>query len=1220
MFNRSVAFVFKYMLLLSIFLSPVSVGAADYVVTNRNDSGAGSLRQAILDSNDTDRIVFSPDASGTISLASSLPELDSVTFVNAKGVTLSWNDAGIATALLTIGSGKTIGGTLPGALRVDGTNQPMAITARGSITFDKDMSGSIISSANRSAVGLLVKEITLNEGLSGSISATSSGVAAAGMYTQGNIEINGDMSGSIVSRGLSSASALETEQIMTLNGKLTGLMSATATGDYAVALQADNGIIINGDLSGLVSAIAGGKRARGLWSESGGVTIKGLSGSVVATAGGNEAFGLRSGNAGMTIDGLIGSVEAKAGGDTVVGIFSSEDMTINGDMSGSVTAAAGGRGATGLYADNNFVLNGDMSGLIQATGGKKAHGLWSESGGVTIKGLSGSVVATAEGNEAFGLRSGNAGMTIDGLIGSIETKAGGDTVVGIFSSEDMTINGDMSGSVTAAAGGRIATGLYADNNFVLNGDMSGLIQATGGKGNITGLEVCSALLLNGKLSGSIAATGGEDNIIGVSAYRSLVFTDDLSGSVAAIGKEDSVYGLRIADGGVSLQGLSGSITASANGNTAYGIYSYQDNISIAGDLSGAVTASAGGHTAIGLYSGVGAMNNGTGGAMNISGSVSASANGLAVAAGGDGGLNLNLTGALRAIDSSGSDEAYAVRAGYIDWRTGNWIGGAANDTVSLGNGANVTGRIELGDGINLLTMDGAGTLNGAVNNITTLIKSGEGTWDTSGGISTSALTVNEGILKVNVTQTTSPTVAATGTITNRGEVTFTLESLLGSGDSVIALSAADPLAGSGTYTSDSILMTTTKNTRSVSITKKAYTDIINSDSPGVQAMAAALDSSTGSATGDLATVLLELERAPTSKEFAECLSQLGGLAVDNMPVMSVDTARLFSTAAQTRMAELRTYQLMMADKDEPDPDDPESWPMVAANGDLAGIMHRQPDFKANGIHMRIMGRSGDMDTHSGYSGYDYNTFALSGGYDYIFRDGFLAGISGGYALTDANYKDTGSSESQAKSYTMGLYSTWFKNDWYVDATLAGAYNKYDISRQVSFLNRAATSDPTGYTVSAKTSAGQRYAFEGYGLTPTASLEYTRFNQGAYTETGAGAANLSVESVNSNFLESGLGGKIDRSWDTDFGSIIPELSAMWMHEWLTQDRSLSVNMTGMPGTVISQTTAEGANDALRIGAGVRAFHDDGLALTLRYQAEIEEHASSQSLMCEAQVVF
>src|SRR5689334_22595066 len=63
-------------------------GAAPFSVSNTNDSGPGSLRQAILDSNTaggSNVITFAPGVTGTITLLSNLPTLTANVDIQGPG-------------------------------------------------------------------------------------------------------------------------------------------------------------------------------------------------------------------------------------------------------------------------------------------------------------------------------------------------------------------------------------------------------------------------------------------------------------------------------------------------------------------------------------------------------------------------------------------------------------------------------------------------------------------------------------------------------------------------------------------------------------------------------------------------------------------------------------------------------------------------------------------------------------------------------------------------------------------------------------------------------------------------------------------------------------------------------------------------------------------------------------------------------------------------------
>lgn len=101
----------RYLLGLALTLFSLSAGAATFTVTNLNDSGPGSLRQAILDANAAagdDTVVFQNSLGGTITLTSGQIEIASNININGPGADVLAISGNQISRIFYIASGATL--------------------------------------------------------------------------------------------------------------------------------------------------------------------------------------------------------------------------------------------------------------------------------------------------------------------------------------------------------------------------------------------------------------------------------------------------------------------------------------------------------------------------------------------------------------------------------------------------------------------------------------------------------------------------------------------------------------------------------------------------------------------------------------------------------------------------------------------------------------------------------------------------------------------------------------------------------------------------------------------------------------------------------------------------------------------------------------------------------------------------------------------------------
>lgn len=190
---------------------PAAQAATTWTVTNLNDSGPGSLRQAIADAASGDTITFAAGLTGTITLTSGQLTIDrdlTIQGPGANALTVSGNNAGrvfqvnagtVSISGLTIANGHVTGGA-GGAIGNSGTLTLSNSTLSGN---QADHGGGIRNNAGLTMTNSTLSSNTASYG-GGILNHWNDGLITLGnTIVAGNTARSGalDVSGGVTSRG-----------------------------------------------------------------------------------------------------------------------------------------------------------------------------------------------------------------------------------------------------------------------------------------------------------------------------------------------------------------------------------------------------------------------------------------------------------------------------------------------------------------------------------------------------------------------------------------------------------------------------------------------------------------------------------------------------------------------------------------------------------------------------------------------------------------------------------------------------------------------------------------------------------------------------------------------------------------------------------------------------------------------------------------------------------
>jgi len=292
---------------------------------------------------------------------------------------------------------------------------------------------------------------------------------------------------------------------------------------------------------------------------------------------------------------------------------------------------------------------------------------------------------------------------------------------------------------------------------------------------------------------------------------------------------------------------------------------------------------------------------------------------------------------------------------------------------------------------------------------------------------------------------------------------------------------------------------------------------------------------------------------------------------------------------------------------------------------LGGDCNKMGDQKSAGKFARgsawacAYGDLGQIDADGNTSGVDSTLVGFATGYEFKPTEASTVRVGIGYGH-DYLKQDTINSNATLNSYQIGAYgqqnlSGVGNGGLYVGGGIAGAYNTGDTERNINFggIDRQAKGDPDGYTASARAVLGYEAKAGNLTIEPVAALDYVYSYQQSFTETGADAANLRVDSKGSNSLRGSLGAQASSKITLSNGmSFTPEGRAAFIYDALQGDHDIDQSFAST-GAGFNVRGAKPGRAGLQGGAGITLNVREDLAVFADYTGTVKNNSTNNSVM-------
>lgn len=270
--------------------------------------------------------------------------------------------------------------------------------------------------------------------------------------------------------------------------------------------------------------------------------------------------------------------------------------------------------------------------------------------------------------------------------------------------------------------------------------------------------------------------------------------------------------------------------------------------------------------------------------------------------------------------------------------------------------------------------------------------------------------------------------------------------------------------------------------------------------------------------------------------------------------------------------------------------------------------------------VKPFGSWANQDDRKGVSGYEADTYGIVLGVDAEVSDTNRLGMAFAYANSNVDSNSSIAPQSaDVNSYQLVVYGSQSLSES-TDINFQADIGMHDNEglRQITFMNTTAKSDYTSWSAHVGAGLSHTYALsEQTTLTPSVRGDYTRIRDESYTETGAGALNLNVNSNVSEELILGLNGKLVHVFTNQL-SFAGNLGVGY--DVMNDNTSITSAFAGAPSASFVTQGLDSSPWLLRGGVGIVNKVTETLEISANYDFETRKRFDNQTASVKLRWVF